>query len=107
MRKARLTRHPVQIHTPTETRSSSGESIPTYARAEDIWASVEPLRGQELFLAQQVDAATTIRVRMRYTSTLAMTSRIVHEGRNLEVLSILNKDDRNVDLEVMCREDVA
>lgn len=100
-------RHPVQIHTPTETRSASGEPTPTFARAEDVWASVEPLRGQELFLAQQVDAATTIRVRMRYTSTLTTQCRIVHEGRILEVLTILDGEDRNVDLEVMCREDVA
>jgi len=73
------------------------------------WAEVEQLRGRTLFAAQEANAETTARIRMRYRADIAAatgkTLRLRHgdttyqlEGRPIDL------GGKRVELELMCHE---
>lgn len=76
MRAGRL-RQRVQIQERAETRDEHGGTEPNWNTIATVWASVEPLRGRELFEAQQLKERTTMRVRMRHYPALTTKHRLV------------------------------
>jgi len=97
-------RHRVTIRESTETRGDTGQITLTWSDLRTVWASVEPLRAQELLVAQQTEAQVTHRVRMRYWSDVTPQKQLVHDGRTFQIASVLNKDERNNELELICVE---
>lgn len=57
---------------------TSGASDPYYQDIATVWASVEPLSGRELFLAQQVQSTTDHMIRLRFNSTLEPRHRLYY-----------------------------
>jgi len=88
------------------TRGSSGEEIPNWQDVATVWAAVEPLRGREFFESQQVNAEVTTRIRIRYRSGIAPTMRAVYGNRIFDIQAVINVDERNRELHLMCREEV-
>ena len=108
MRIGRL-RHRLRIQSATETRTGSGGVTYTWATDAVVWAAVRPLLGREYMEARRVDAAVTHEVRIRYRSGLTPSHRFVFDNdtsRELNIVSVLNVDERDRELVVMCREDV-
>lgn len=61
---------------------TSGASDPYYQDIATVWASIEPLSGRELFLAQQVQSTTSHLMRMRFNKTLEPKHRLYYyDGR--------------------------
>lgn len=79
--KAGKLRHAIYVLAFTDTRTPKGdrvrefEAVPT--RPTDDWASIEPLRGRELVVAQGMRADLTHRITMRYRPDVHEASRIV------------------------------
>lgn len=104
MRAGRL-RHRVVIQTATEAQDTAGEAIKTWTDAMTTWASVEPLSGRELLRAQEVNAESTIRVRMRYNTHVSQTARLlVDSTRILDINSVINTREIGRELELLCSE---
>jgi len=98
-------RHRVTIQQKSVTQNSYGEEIVTWAELATVWASVEDLSGREFYEARQVPAAeVTTRVRIRYRSDVEPTMRIVHGGRTLEIVFVLDPEGRRRETVLMCRE---
>lgn len=68
----------------------------------DIWASVEPLSGRELFAAQEHHSEINTRIRIRYRSGITAKMRVVFESTNYNILAVIDKDSRRRELELMC-----
>lgn len=105
MRAGQL-RHRVQIQEAADTRASDGSLARTWATVRTCWASIEPLRGQELWEAQQVQARVNTRVRMRYWAGLTPEHRIKHGTDVYNIAAVLNPEGRSRELEVLCMQDV-
>lgn len=105
MRAGKL-RHRVIIQKATETRDAHGGITRTWADVSTVWASVEPLSGREFLDASQTEADISHRVRIRHYDDLTPSHRIVHGGRHLNIETIMNRDERDIELELMCKEDV-
>jgi len=94
----------------TTTTDGGGDIVTAYATvATGVPASVEPLRGNELFTAQQVASEVTHRIRIRYAakwSDLTAKDRVTLASRNFDVLSVLNVNERNRELEIMAKEHI-
>lgn len=103
MQAGRL-RHRVEIQTFTETQDTFGEPDRTWATADTVWAAIEPLRGQELLSAQEINAETSHRVRLRYHSSVTPTARFKFGTRIFDILSVINWQERGASLEVLCTE---
>lgn len=80
------------------------------------WASIKPLSGRELFMAQQVRADVTHKVVLRYFkdgTTFSLragvkpTMRLVYQQRRkLNVVSCIDIDELHEELELLCIEEV-
>lgn len=103
MRAGRL-RHRVTIQSATTTVDSFGQPIETWGTFATVWAAVEPLSGREYFDAQQVQSEVSYRVRIRHLSGVVPTMRVSYDSRTLEVLAVLNIDERDREMHLMCRE---
>jgi len=103
MRAGRL-HHRVEFQEPLHEQDAAGQPISTWRTVGRRWAGVEPLTGQELLRAQQFGSETTIRVRIRYMNRLTPRWRLLHERRTLEIVSIIDREERGRELELLCKE---
>ena len=104
-------RHKIIIDKPTYTQDSFGEGAITYTSEIGTWASIAPLRGREYWSAQQVTAGVSHKVTMRYRELPASTGidqkcRVRFGSRIFQIKSIVNPDERDISLELMCEEEV-
>ncbi len=98
-------RHRVAVQNPAASQDEYGDdSDRTYTTAATVWASVEPLNGRELLNAQQIQAETTHRIRIRYTTSVTAKSRIAWESRTFEVVSLIDNKEKKRMIELMCQE---
>ncbi len=106
MRAGRL-RHHVEVQQATETQDEYGGMTLVWETIEQRTASIRPMGGRELFEAQQVVATASHEVRMRYTSTITPQLRLLFGTRIFEIGQVINVDERNRELVLLCTEKVA
>lgn len=101
-------RHKVDILTPPVDRNDYGEVDETAewpVFKEGVWASVEPLKGRELFTAQQINSEITLRVKMWYIPGVKAKMRIRSRGQVFEIVGPpIDNKQINRELELMCKE---
>ncbi len=100
----------VTLETYAEAPDSFGDAmVGTYTTLAIRWASVNPLRGRELAQFQQVHADVSHRIRLRYDSSLMVLTpkdRVALGSRNFEILSVINIQEANRNLELICKENL-
>lgn len=94
----------MSIQSATETRNGYGEAVKTWSTVTTVWASVEPLRGRELFDAEQVQSEISHRVRVRYSGSVTPQNRLLFGSRVLEIQAVINVNERNREMQLMCKE---
>ncbi len=104
MRPGKL-RHRLTIQEFTETRDELGDPVETWKDVATVWGSIEPLSGREYYTAEQVNADVTHKVTIRYRA-VEVKNRVLFGDRVFLIESILNTDERNCELVMVCREDV-
>ena len=55
----------VILQSPVETRDDHGGYAESWTDVATVWAAIEPLRGQELYNAQQMNALASVKIRIR------------------------------------------
>jgi SPP1 family predicted phage head-tail adaptor len=70
------------------------------------WASVKPLTGKALEYGKQIKEQVTHEIRLRYFPALTPDNLLLFGTRVFEILSVINVDERNEELIVMCSEEV-
>ena len=96
-------KHRIVIQQVSEGENDMGDIVQTWTTFDTVWASVEPLSGREYLSAQQVSAETSGRIRMRYRPGVMATMRVLFGGRNYRILSVINPEERNIELELMTK----
>ena len=103
MRIGRL-RHRIEIQQATETRNNYGEPVVSWATFRKCWASVEPLRGRELWAALEQQARVSTRIRIRYLADVTPKTRILYATRIYLINSIIDEEERHINMQLMCEE---
>ena len=106
MRTQRL-RHTVEVQKPTRTRDSLGDAVPSWTTVQDRPAAITPLSARDRLQADQRLNDITHRVRMWWFEGLTHDYRLKLNSRIFEISSILNKDERNKIMELLCTEQAA
>jgi SPP1 family predicted phage head-tail adaptor len=70
------------------SRNAHGEQVPTYTDYAEVWAEKLDLRGREFFSAQQTNAESTVKFRIRHRTDMVLTDRIVCEGNTYDIQQI-------------------
>ena len=102
MRSGELNKR-IELQIPTRSQSS-GEWIDTYTTQATIWGAIEPLSGNRLFLAQQANSQIQGVIRIRYRKDVTPKMRVKYNNRYFQIISIINKDESNKELQLWYRE---
>lgn len=84
--------------------SASGERNDEWTTLAEVWMSIEPLNGRELFAAQEHASNVTVRIRIRYRDDVNATMRVLHESKYYEVEAVLDHELRHREMELLCSE---
>ena len=107
MRAGRL-RHLVSVQSRTGSQNAYGEVTNAFAEVGDgeVWASIEPLSDSEGKLVDGRDEILTHRIVMRYLSSISATHQVVYGSRTFQIVSVINKGERDKELHLLCKERV-
>ena len=98
--------HKCSILKPTRTASRMGTPDVTFViEVAEIWASIEPMSGRELFQAQQANADVSHKITTHFCSGLNSKMRIEYGTRKFNIEWIENPGNRNERLVFYCVED--
>lgn len=105
MRAGQLNKR-VTLQDYTITRASTGEDTKTWFDVGTVWANIEPLgvRWREYFAAQQTVNEVTTRITIRYRADISPRHRFHYQGRYFYVEAIINTDEANRELQLLCSE---
>lgn len=105
MRAGKL-RHTVIIQSATEALDGFGEAVKTWAEYAKARASVEPLQGREFYAAQQFNSEVKVKIRMRFLDGVTPKMRISFNSKIYNIQSIVDPQERNNEMHLMCSEGV-
>lgn len=97
-------RHRLVLQKPVYARDEIGGTFVTWQNAASLWASIDPLRGDEKFNNQKLESRRFFKVFTRYRADIAPDLRFRKGTRTLLIRSVLNVDEENQTLEVICEE---
>lgn len=104
MRASEL-RHRVSIQAQSTSVDSYGEPSDTWTTESTVWAMVAPLSGGESQNAEGSTGIVSHRVLMRYNSDVSPKKRLLFGSRILGIESVINKNEKDVELELLCKEE--
>lgn len=87
-----------------ESRSRMDEVVMVYDQTfATVWANVQGVSAREYLQAGQQQVEISHRVKMRYLPGLSAQMRLSWRGRTLEIISILEHENRSIH-ELICQE---
>jgi SPP1 family predicted phage head-tail adaptor len=99
-------RHKITIQEYSAARDSFGAETEGWNDKASVFASITPISGKEYFASQQLNAEVTTKITIRYLEGITPKMRVVFGDRIFEIVSVLNFEERNVELNLMCKESV-
>lgn len=94
----------VTLQRPVES-NERGETVTTWQTYATVWAHVRPLSAREYLMAQQVQAAITHQVMIRYRPDVSAKHRIIAGDRTLHLAAPPQvPDDYRDQLILLCEE---
>ena len=103
MRAGQL-RHRLAIQTVTESQNAVGELTRVWATVTTVWGSIRPISGTERLAGEQITAEVSHRVWIRYSSYAVPEARLVFGSRTFDIVSVINRDEMNYMMELLCKE---
>lgn len=103
MRAGRL-RNRITIQEKTVTQNTYGEEVIVWSDVDTVWGSIEPMRGREFVEFQREGAEVTTRIVIRHLSGVVPEMRATEGSHVYDILSVINRDERDIQMELMCRE---
>ena len=102
-----MMQHRVVLQKPGGLRDSVAERDTTWTNVATVYAAVEPVTGREQWIAAQMQQSTTHKVTLHYNPLYAMVDaswRVLFGKRVLVIDSVRNRDEANIELELICTE---
>ncbi len=96
-------RHQITIQRFSQTQDEMGGIVEDWADLFTIRASIQPLSSKEMFNSQTLITETTHRVFMRYQD-VKPNDRLLFNGRIFDITAVINRDEKKVSLELLCKE---
>lgn len=107
--KAGTLRHTVTIQQRSATIDAVGDVSDSWSTVITARAEIRPLNARELFAAQATQSEVTHQVTVRYRAELAnpkaaATYRVLFGARVFDVHGVMNIDERNREVRMLCSE---
>ena len=102
--RAGALRHQIWIKGPTITTDANAEVTTAWGTVTVCWAAIEPLRGREWIASGMENSEITAKGWIRYVSGIKPTMQVYYGTRTFEIVSVINPDERNRELELRLKE---
>ena len=100
-------RHQIELQSFTSTPNGMGGFSQTWSTAATVWAAIWPTSASEQKKAAAPTMVATHQIRMWYYPGLSAAWRVRFGSRYFSIVSIVNHEERNVQMDLLCREVVA
>mgnify|MGYP000977623380 CR=1 FL=1 len=99
-------RHLIEIGYYKDSFNELGDPLPdpVWHLVIKTWASVEGLRGNQYFQAQQTVNQSDHRIKIRWRKGINQGYIVRYDGREFTIQSVLDQDGRRRYLTLICRE---
>ena len=102
--RAGALRHRITLQANTNAYDDYGDISNTWTTGDEIWGSVNPVSGKEVDLGSELVGVVTHFIKVRYKASVSVANRIVFDSRVFQIESVRNWQERNVFLELLCKE---
>jgi SPP1 family predicted phage head-tail adaptor len=97
----------IELQAPTSVSDGMGGYTTTYATDSSAWAAIWPTSAKEQIVANAPSMIVTHRIRIRYHSTIDGSWRVKYGTRYFSIVSIVNYEEANRWLDLLCKEAAA
>ena len=99
-------RYKVDLQKATDTADGAGGRSQAYSNIAQIYADIRPQSGGEQYRQGKVQDKTTHNIFVRYRADISTAYRIKYESRLFNIRQIINVDERDRFLKLVCDEGV-
>ena len=97
-------RHRIVIEESIAGRDSFGAEVSEWIQFAKVWADVSPVSGREFASFKQINAEITTNITIRYIAGITTEMKILFGDRVFEIDSVINPEEKNISLLLMCKE---
>lgn len=97
-------RHRVELQSATPVANGMGGFTDTWATVVTVWGAVWPVSAAEQVKAGAQTMTATHRIRIRYYEPVRASWRVKFGARYFSIGAIVNKDERNYQMDLVCSE---
>jgi SPP1 family predicted phage head-tail adaptor len=97
-------RSPVSIQQRQFGEDSYGSTTEDWITVYETRAGIFPLSGSEFFKADEINAQITHKIQMRYLPNVTPDMRILYNNRVFMITSVINFQERSVELQMYAKE---
>lgn len=87
-----------------DAENDYGEPIEKWDDISSTKGGIYPISGREFYAAETVNSEVSHKVNIRYIKGLTPDMRIKFGDRLFFIISIINFQERNVELQILCKE---
>lgn len=85
-------------------KNAAGEAVGEWAEIVTVWANIRPASSREILLTGSAASQATLTVTIRYRTGITAKNRVRFGTRILDVSGVINPDERNEELRLLCHE---
>ena len=100
-------RYRVKVETATNTRDAGGGLTQSYTPVTFIYANIKPLKADSTYRQGKVQEKVSHELTIRYMDNISTNHRISFGSRTFNIKGIVNVDERDRFLKLLCNEGVA
>lgn len=100
-------RNKISLEREVVTPDGFGGSSHVWVEIKTFRAYIKPVSGSERLHSQRLEASMSHKVFIRYNNDIMPTDRINYNGRFFQIRAVINIEERNKWLELVCEEGVA
>ena len=97
-------KHLVSIQRAVLTQNDYGEVIEDWQELYSCRASIRPISGKEIAINHSIVNVISHKVHIRYKPDIKPSDRIVFDGRIFNITSVINYEEKNISLGLLCKE---
>lgn len=100
-------RHRITIKSPPvdpTDQDEYGQPVGAWVDVATLWASSEPLIGNEFYSAEAAQSKVEIKFRIRYNATITDKMRVYFNSIPYEILSLADIQSRNREMLIYCKK---
>lgn len=99
-------RHLVSLQNRTQVSDNMGSTTGIWSDVVEVYAALWPIKAGELTKDGKLTMEVTHKIKIRYYPGVLPGWRILFGTRTFDILSIVNPDERNITLDLVCREEI-